>query len=146
MCPTAISRFNTPQPPQAMYRFKHALIQDAAAVAACGELCQEYLARKGFDDVFTPVTLLHWMSAWPQDEAQAAALKAAWDLHKSGGIPPDMRVAFAIGVAVSAVTGCGVIALFLRYLRSHSLKFFVYYRILFGIIVIALAILRHQAG
>jgi methylaspartate mutase epsilon subunit len=50
------------------------LIQDAAAVAACGELCQEYLAKKGFHDVFTPVTLLHWMSAWPQDEAQAAAL------------------------------------------------------------------------
>ena len=50
------------------------LIQDAAAVAACGELCQEYLEKKGFHDVFTPVTLLHWMSAWPQDEAQAAAL------------------------------------------------------------------------
>src|SRR6266446_2627063 len=50
------------------------LIQDAAAVAACGELCQEYLAKKGFHDVFTPVTLLHWMSAWPQDEAQAAAI------------------------------------------------------------------------
>lgn len=50
------------------------LVQDAAAVAACRELCQEYLARKGYRDVFTPVTLLHWMSAWPQDEAQAAAL------------------------------------------------------------------------
>ena len=50
------------------------LIQDAAAVAACGELCQEYLRKKGFDDVFTPVTLLHWMSAWPHDEAQAAAI------------------------------------------------------------------------
>ena len=50
------------------------LVQDAAAVAACGELCQEYLRKKGFDDVFTPVTLLHWMSAWPQDEAQAAAI------------------------------------------------------------------------
>ena len=52
------------------------LVQDAAAVAACGELCQEYLARKGFRDVFTSVTLLHWMGAWPQDEAQAAALIA----------------------------------------------------------------------
>ena len=50
------------------------LIQDAAAVAACGELAQEYLARKGYHDVFTAVTLLHWMSAWPQDDAQAAAL------------------------------------------------------------------------
>ncbi len=50
------------------------LVQDAAAVAACRDLCQEYLARKGHHDVFTSVTLLHWMSAWPQDEAQAAAL------------------------------------------------------------------------
>jgi len=52
------------------------LVQDAAAVRACGEICQEYLRRRGYDDVFTPVTLLHWMGAWPQDEAQAAALVA----------------------------------------------------------------------
>ena len=50
------------------------LVQDAAAVKACRELCQEYLVRKGYHDVFTPVTLLHWMGAWPQDEAQCAAL------------------------------------------------------------------------
>ena len=50
------------------------LIQDAAALRACGELCQEYLARGGHTDVFTPVTSLHWMGAWPQDEAQASAL------------------------------------------------------------------------
>jgi methylaspartate mutase epsilon subunit len=50
------------------------LVQDAAAVAVCGELCQAYLAQKGCANVFTSVTLLHWMSAWPHDEAQAAAL------------------------------------------------------------------------
>lgn len=50
------------------------LVQDAAAVRACRELCQEYLQIKGYHNVFTPVTLLHWMGAWPQDEAQAAAL------------------------------------------------------------------------
>jgi methylaspartate mutase epsilon subunit len=50
------------------------LIQDAAAVKACKELCQEYLILKGYHDVFTPITLLHWMGAWPQDEAQAASL------------------------------------------------------------------------
>jgi methylaspartate mutase epsilon subunit len=50
------------------------LVQDAAATAVCREMCQEYLARKGYRDVFTPVTLLHWMGAWPQDEAQSAAL------------------------------------------------------------------------
>jgi len=50
------------------------LVQDAAAVAVCDAMCQEYLARKGYRDIFTSVTLLHWMGAWPQDEAQAAAL------------------------------------------------------------------------
>jgi methylaspartate mutase epsilon subunit len=52
------------------------MVQDAAATAVCREMCQEYLAKKGYRDVFTPVTLLHWMGAWPQDEAQAAALIA----------------------------------------------------------------------
>lgn len=50
------------------------LIQDAAAVTACRELCQEYLDRSGHHGVFTPITLLHWMGAWPQDEAQCAAM------------------------------------------------------------------------
>lgn len=50
------------------------LVQDAAAIAMCRELVQEYLARFGFTDVFTPVTSLHWMGAWPYDETQAAAL------------------------------------------------------------------------
>ena len=50
------------------------LIQDAAAIAACESLAQEYLARKGHRDVFTPVTSLHWMGAWPRDDAQSATL------------------------------------------------------------------------
>lgn len=50
------------------------LIQDAAAIRACKELAQEYLAQAGFDDVSTPVISLHWMGAWPHDDAQCAAL------------------------------------------------------------------------
>jgi methylaspartate mutase epsilon subunit len=50
------------------------LVQDAAATVVCREMCQEYLVRQGFGDIFTPVTLLHWMGAWPQDDAQSAAL------------------------------------------------------------------------
>lgn len=50
------------------------LVQDAAATVVCRDLCQEYLAKKGYSGVFTPVTLLHWMGAWPQDDAQSAAL------------------------------------------------------------------------
>lgn len=50
------------------------LFQDAAAIRACRELAQEYLVKAGYHDVFTPVTSLHWMGAWPYDAAQAAAL------------------------------------------------------------------------
>jgi methylaspartate mutase epsilon subunit len=52
------------------------LVQDAAAITMCRVLVQDYLRRFGFEDVFTPVTSLHWMGAWPQDETQAAALIA----------------------------------------------------------------------
>lgn len=52
------------------------LVQDAAAIRASGELTQEYLHRLGYDDVFTPVTSLHWMGAWPYDDAQSHALVA----------------------------------------------------------------------
>jgi undecaprenyl-diphosphatase len=76
-----------------------------------------------------------------------AALKKLWDIHKEGGIPADMRVPFALGAAVSGVLGAIVIAYFLRYLRHRSLMPFVYYRIIFGIIVIALAaFFRFTAG
>ncbi len=52
------------------------LVQDAAAIRMCRALVQEYLVKFGFTDVFTPVTSLHWMGAWPHDEAQASALIA----------------------------------------------------------------------
>ena len=46
-----------------------------------------------------------------------------------------------ISVAVSAIVGYAVIAFFLRYLQTRTLKIFVYYRIVFGIVVIVLAFL-----
>ena len=36
-----------------------------------------------------------------------------------------MQAPFLVGILVSAVTGAMVIALFLRFLRTHSLRFFV---------------------
>lgn len=50
------------------------LVQDAAALTTCEELVQRYLRAKGHTDVFTPVTSLHWMGAWPYDDAQSVAL------------------------------------------------------------------------
>ncbi len=70
----------------------------------------------------------------------AAALKSFYDLYKHGGIPEDMRMQFAVGVAVSGIVGCAVIAFFLKFLRTRSLAPFIWYRIAFGIMVIALAL------
>ncbi len=72
-----------------------------------------------------------------------ACLKKFWDLHKhEGGLPSDMHTAFVAGIVASAITGCIAIAFFLNYLRTRSLSVFVWYRIVFGIIVVALAIFR----
>ena len=69
-----------------------------------------------------------------------ASVKAFYDLQQQGGIPPEMQTQFAAGVATSAVCGFVVIAAFLRFLRSNTLAVFVYYRIAFGIMVLALAL------
>ena len=57
-----------------------------------------------------------------------------------------MKMPFLIGTTLSAVLGIVVIAFLMRYLRRNSLMPFVYYRIIFGIIVIALAVFRAPAG
>lgn len=71
-----------------------------------------------------------------------AAVMAFRDLMKAGGIPAGETAAFLTGILVSAATGCVVIALFLRFLRRFSLRFFVAYRIIFGILILALAFFR----
>ncbi len=73
----------------------------------------------------------------------AAAASDAYEMHKNGGIPADMRMAYPVGIIVSALVGIIVIAGFLKYLRHNSLSVFVWYRIVFGIIVIALAFFFH---
>ena len=75
----------------------------------------------------------------------AAVLKGAWDIHKQGGIPADMRTPFVVGIAVSAIVGAVVIGFLLRYLRRNTLKPFVYYRVAFGIVIIALAMFGFHA-
>ncbi|MCC6264761.1 MAG: undecaprenyl-diphosphate phosphatase [Bryobacterales bacterium] len=75
-----------------------------------------------------------------------AAVVALKDMVESGGVEPGMWTLFAIGISVSAITGILVIGFFLRFLRQNTLRFFVLYRIIFGIIVIFLAVLRPLAG
>lgn len=69
----------------------------------------------------------------------AAAAKALYDLQKAGGVPPELRMHFALGIVLSAAVGCFVIGFLLRYLRSRGLGIFIYYRIAFGLLILALA-------
>jgi undecaprenyl-diphosphatase len=64
-------------------------------------------------------------------------------LHKAGGLDLPLST-LLLSILVSGVAGYFVIAFFLRYLQTHTLKVFVFYRLLFGIIVLVLAFL--QAG
>jgi len=61
--------------------------------------------------------------------------------HHAGALDLPMST-LAVGVAVSAIVGYLVIAFFLQYLQTRTLKIFIYYRILFGIVVLLLAFLH----
>jgi undecaprenyl-diphosphatase len=71
-----------------------------------------------------------------------AVLLKAHELKKEG-LPAGMHVPFIVGVLVSAIVGYAAIAWLMRYLQAHSLKVFIVYRIVFGVLVIALASFWH---
>ncbi len=71
-----------------------------------------------------------------------AALLKAHELHKEG-LPHDMQMPVLVGIIVSALVGYAAIAWLIRYLQSNTLKPFIIYRILAGVVVIALAIVMH---
>ena len=71
-----------------------------------------------------------------------AALLKAHELRKEG-LPAVMHAPFIVGVIVSAIVGYGAIAWLIRYLQSYSLKVFVVYRIIAGLVVIGLALAWH---
>ena len=76
-----------------------------------------------------------------------ASCKAAYDAWGQGGLAPELQAPFAAGMLVSAVSGYAVIAFFLRYLQRATLRPFIYYRVIFGIMVLALALFfRFPAG
>jgi undecaprenyl-diphosphatase len=60
--------------------------------------------------------------------------------HHAGALDLPMST-LAISIAVSSIVGYLVIAFFLQYLQTRTLKIFIYYRILFGIVVLLLAFL-----
>ncbi|HXY26589.1 MAG TPA: undecaprenyl-diphosphate phosphatase [Candidatus Acidoferrum sp.] len=64
-------------------------------------------------------------------------------MHKAGDL--DMPVStLLLSIAVSGIAGYFVIAFFLRYLQTRTLKVFVVYRVVFGIMILVWAFL--QAG
>jgi undecaprenyl-diphosphatase len=69
----------------------------------------------------------------------AAAMKALLDLRRHG-MAEEMVAPMVIGISVSAVTGLAVIAFFLRFLRTNSIRPFVIYRVAFGLVVLGLAL------
>jgi undecaprenyl-diphosphatase len=71
-----------------------------------------------------------------------AALLKAHELHKEG-LPPGMHAPFLIGILVSAAVGYATIAWLIRYLQTNTLRVFIIYRVVFGVIVIALAYMWH---
>jgi undecaprenyl-diphosphatase len=73
-----------------------------------------------------------------------AALLKGYELRKEG-LPAGMHTPFLVGIIVSAIVGYATIAWLIRYLQSNSLKIFVIYRIVAGVIVIALAYAWHLA-
>jgi undecaprenyl-diphosphatase len=69
-----------------------------------------------------------------------AALLKAHELHKEG-LPAGMHAPFIVGIVVSAIVGYITIAWLLRYLQTNSLRAFVIYRVIVGIVIIALVYL-----
>ena len=73
--------------------------------------------------------------------AAAKELPKLIRLRHAGGL--DLPLAtLALSVATSAVFGYLAIAFFLRYLQTRTLKIFIVYRIVFGIVILLLAFLQ----
>ena len=71
-----------------------------------------------------------------------AALLKAHELQKEG-LPAGMHAPVLVGVIVSALVGYAAIAWLIGYLQSNSLRLFIIYRIVAGVVVIALALAMH---
>jgi undecaprenyl-diphosphatase len=69
----------------------------------------------------------------------AAALKGFYDLYKHGGIAPELRLAFGVGIFVSALSGWLVIAVLMKFLRRQTFYPFVAYRFALAILILVLA-------
>src|SRR5712691_7615687 len=75
--------------------------------------------------------------------AVATELPKLMKLHKAGGLELPLST-LLLSIAVSGIAGYFVIAFFLRYLQTRTLKVFVVYRLVFGMLILVWSFL--QAG
>jgi len=66
----------------------------------------------------------------------AAAVHEGWHLLEAG-LTPDAAGIFLVGMTVSAVVGYATVKYFLKYLASHTLSVFAWYRIALAAITFA---------
>jgi undecaprenyl-diphosphatase len=62
-------------------------------------------------------------------------------MHRAGGLELPLST-LVIAIGVSAVVGYAVIGFLLRYLQTRTLKIFIVYRIVFGIVILLLVFLH----
>jgi undecaprenyl-diphosphatase len=56
-------------------------------------------------------------------------------MHKAGGLELPLST-LLLSIAISGIAGYFVIAFFLRYLQTRTLKVFVVYRLVFGMLIL----------
>lgn len=69
-----------------------------------------------------------------------AGLFSFVDVLGSGGVPADLRPAFAVGMVTAGLTGWVAVWATLRIVRTRTFDVFVIYRVVLGLFVIGLAI------
>ncbi len=73
-----------------------------------------------------------------------AAAKKALEIHHEGGLTPDMRMPFLVGIVISAIVGYAVIGWLIRYLERRTFKVFVVYRVALGVVVLVTGLGLHR--
>lgn len=66
-----------------------------------------------------------------------AALLKGYEVYRTG-LPPEMVLPFGVGIAVAAFAAYFVIAWLLRFLATNTFQIFIVYRLILGVIVLAL--------
>lgn len=72
----------------------------------------------------------------------AAGAKKSLDLYQSHALNSADFMVLLAGFFVSAVVGYLCIKYFLKYLQNHSLKIFAYYRIVLGVVILVILLLK----